>query len=45
MTEEIVDEPFDAAVEEVESAHKQAVEDLRSKVERMKAAALKKVGP
>jgi hypothetical protein len=43
MTEEIVDEPFDAAAERVEVAHQQAVADLRSKLEKAKSAALKKV--
>jgi len=43
MTEEIVDEPFDAAAERVEAAHQQAVADLRSKLEKAKSAALKKV--
>ncbi|MGD0397182.1 MAG: hypothetical protein ABSB26_09815 [Nitrososphaerales archaeon] len=43
MTEETVDEPFSIAVEKVEAAHKQAVADLRSKLERAKSAALKKV--
>jgi len=43
MTEEIIDEPFDAAAEKVEAEHQRAVADLRSKIERAKAAALKKV--
>ena len=43
MTEETVDEPFDAAAEKVEAAHQQAVADLRSKLEKAKAAALKKL--
>jgi len=45
MTEEIVDEPFDAAAERVEAAHQQAVADLRSKLEKAKSVALKKVSP
>jgi len=45
MTEEIVDEPFDAAAEDVEAEHQQAVAHLRSKVERAKSAALKKTSP
>jgi hypothetical protein len=44
MTEKIVDEPFDAAAEDVEAEHKQAVADLRSKVEKAKSTALKKFG-
>ena len=43
MTEETVDEPFNAAAEEIEEAHRQAVADLRSKLEKAKSAALKKV--
>ncbi|MGD0145807.1 MAG: hypothetical protein ABSB53_03020 [Nitrososphaerales archaeon] len=43
MTEETVDEPFNSAVEKLEAAHKQAVADLRSKLEKAKSAALKKV--
>jgi len=43
MTEETVDEAFDAASEKVEAAHQQAVADLRSKLEKAKSAALKKV--
>ena len=45
MTEETVDEPFNAAAEKVETAHKQAVADLKSKLEKAKSAALKKVSP
>ena len=45
MTEETVDEPFNAAAEKVEAAHKQAVADLKSKLEKAKSAALKKVSP
>jgi uncharacterized protein YjbJ (UPF0337 family) len=43
MTEETVDEAFNAAVEKVEGRHQQAVADLRSKLEKAKSAALKKV--
>jgi hypothetical protein len=43
MTEETVDGPFNAAAEKVEAAHRQAVADLRSKLEKAKASALKKV--
>jgi hypothetical protein len=45
MTEETVDEPFNAAAEKVEAAHKQAVADLKSKLEKAKSATLKKVSP
>jgi len=45
MTEEIVDEPFNAAAEKVESAHQQAVADLRSRLKKARSAALKKVSP
>jgi len=45
MTEDVVDEQFDAAVERVEAAHLQAVTDLRSKIEKAKSAALKKINP
>ncbi len=45
MTEETVDEPFNAAAEKVEAAHKQAVADLKSKLEKAKSAAMKKVSP
>jgi DNA-binding ferritin-like protein len=43
MTEETVNEAFDAVAERVEAAHQQAVADLRSKLEKAKSAALKKV--
>ena len=43
MSEGLVEEPFDSAAEQVEAAHKRAVSELKSKVERAKAAALKKV--
>jgi hypothetical protein len=43
MTEETVEKPFDAAVEKVETAHEQAVVDLRLKLEKAKSATLKKV--
>ncbi|MGD0477709.1 MAG: hypothetical protein ABSB29_06030 [Nitrososphaerales archaeon] len=43
MTEETVDEAFNAATEKVEATHRQAVADLRSKLEKAKSAALKKV--
>jgi hypothetical protein len=43
MTEDTVDEPFNAAAERIEAAHQQAVADLRSKLEKARSAALKKV--
>jgi DNA-binding protein YbaB len=43
MTEETVDEAFNDAAEKVEAAHKQVVADLRSKIEKAKSVALKKV--
>jgi hypothetical protein len=43
MTEEAIDEPFDAATKKVEAAYTQAVTDLKSKLEKAKSAALKKV--
>jgi hypothetical protein len=43
MTEETVDEAFDAAAEKVEATHRQAVDDLRSKLDKAKSAALKKI--
>ncbi len=43
MSESIVDRPFKSAAEKVDEAHDQAVAELKSSVERSKAAALKKV--
>jgi len=43
MTEELVDEPFTAASKRVKDAYDQAAEDLKSKVEKAKSEALKKV--
>lgn len=43
MTEEIIDEAFGSALEAVETSHKQAVDELRSRLERAKATALKKI--
>jgi len=43
MSEELVNEPFDEAAEKVEAAHKQAVADLRSRLEKARSTALKKV--
>ncbi len=44
MSEDLAAEPFDDAAEKVKAAHEQAVAALKSKVEKAKAAALKKVG-
>jgi len=43
MSENLVDEPFDSASEQVQVAYEQAVSDAKTKVEKAKAAALKKV--
>ena len=43
MSKDIVEEPFDSAAKQVEEAHEQAVAELKSKVEKAKSAALKKV--
>ncbi len=45
MSEETVEKPFRLAAERVEEAHQQAVDDLRAKVAKAKAEALKKVSP
>ena len=45
MSEEIVEEPFDSAAEKVEAEHQKAVASLRSKLEKAKSEALKKIGP
>ncbi len=43
MSESITDGPFESAAEQVEAAHEHAVAQLKSSVEKSKAAALKKV--
>ena len=43
MSEELVDEPFNSASKRVEEAYDKAAEELKSKVERSKATALKKI--
>ena len=43
MTEEIVGQPFAEAEEKVEAAHREAAAQLKEKVSKAKAAALKKV--
>ena len=44
MTETIVDEPFNESTEKVEALHRQAVAELRSRLEKAKSSALAKVG-
>ncbi|MBI3859695.1 MAG: hypothetical protein HY296_05580 [Thaumarchaeota archaeon] len=44
MSGDIVDKPFREAEDQVESAHKQAVAELKAKVRKAKEEALKKVG-
>ena len=43
MSDELVNEPFDSAVKRVEEAFDAAKDQLKSKVEKSKAAALKKI--
>jgi len=43
MSEDLVKEPFKAAAKRVEEAYDKAAVDLKGKVERAKAEALKKV--
>jgi hypothetical protein len=43
MTEDTVDEPFNAAADKVEATYQQAVADLKSRLEKARSAALKKV--
>lgn len=45
MSEDVTEKPFRSAAERVEEAHRQSVEDLRAKVARAKAEALRKVSP
>jgi hypothetical protein len=45
MNEDMVDEPFRSASEKVEAAHQAAVSELKSKVEKAKSDALRKVKP
>jgi F0F1-type ATP synthase membrane subunit b/b' len=45
MSEELVERPFDEASEQMEAEHKRAMEELKTKVEKAKSAALKKVSP
>lgn len=43
MSDEIVREPFSEATEQIEASHRDAVAQLKAKVEKAKADALKKV--
>ena len=43
MTEDVVDEPFRAAAKRVEEAYDRAAEELKAKVRKSKADALKKI--
>ena len=43
MSEDLVDPPFNDAARRVEEAYDQAAEELRAKVQKSKAEALKKV--
>ncbi len=43
MSDEIVDEPFRAAADQVDESHREAVSQLKAKVQKAKADALKKV--
>jgi hypothetical protein len=43
MSEELVEEPFKTAAKRLEEAYDKAAEELKSKVEKSKAAALKKI--
>ena len=43
MSEELVDEPFKSTARRVDDAYTKAAEELKSKVEKSKSDALKKV--
>jgi uncharacterized protein YbjQ (UPF0145 family) len=43
MSEEVVEKSFKKATEEVEAAHRDAVAELKDKVQKAKAEALKKI--
>jgi hypothetical protein len=43
MSEDLVDEPFRQTIQRVEEAYDQSEEDLKAKVRKAKAEALKKV--
>jgi len=45
VSEETVEGPFDSVEEQVEAAHQRAVEQLRTKVQKAKSEALKKLSP
>lgn len=43
MSEDLVEEPFRSAAKRVEDAYDKSAEELKAKVEKSKAAALKKI--
>jgi hypothetical protein len=43
MSEDLVEEPFKAAAKQVEEAYERAEDELKSKVQKSKADALKKI--
>ncbi len=43
MSDNLVDEPFKAAAKRVEEAYDQAAEQLKAKIQKSKAEALKKI--
>lgn len=43
MSEDLVDEPFDSTAERVEEAYDRAAEELKNRVRKSKADALKKI--
>jgi len=43
MSEDLVDEPFRQTIQRVEEAYDQSAEELKAKVQKAKAEALKKV--
>jgi len=43
MSEDLVEEPFKSAAKRVEETYDKAAEDLKAKVDKAKAAALKKI--
>ena len=45
MSADLVDEPFRSAAKRVQDAYDQAAEELKAKVQKSKADALKKVSP
>ena len=43
MSEDLVEKPFRSAADQVAAEHQQAVADVKSKIEKAKSEALKKV--